>query len=188
MLILSGIIVGYPKLGANVGGTIAILFAILYFIIEGLDIEISFSKIVGIGIGVAFFILFMAYIDIKFNPNPTHLGRTFLNMSREGRNIANNIAFRKILMNIKLVGSSIWTKVLFVNILSQVLLISIRGDEMRELYNTEKYLYVGISSGVVGSIMGFIANDSGIILASISMTFITLFFMYTLIDFLLKEQ
>ncbi len=187
LLVLSGIIVGYPKLGANVGGSIALLFAILYFVIEDLDIDISLGKIAGIGLGVVLFILVMAFIDIKFNSNPTHLGRAFLDIKKDGGNIANSIIFRKVLMNIKLVGTSIWTKVLFVNILCQGVLSYIWGDKIREYFNNKKYLFIGLISGLVGSIMGFLANDSGVILASISMTFITLFFLYTLMDCLLEE-
>ncbi|WP_077367760.1 hypothetical protein [Anaerosalibacter sp. Marseille-P3206] len=187
LLILSGILVGYPKLGANVGGSIAILFAILYFIVESMDIDINLRKIFGIGIGVIVFILIMAFIDIRFNPNPTHLGRMILEMNSEGKSIANNIIIRKILMNIKLVGSSIWTKVLFVNMFSQGLILITWGDSLRQIFKDKKYVYIGLSSGVVGSIMGFLANDSGIILASIAMVFITLFFIYTLIDHILKE-
>ena len=187
LLVLSGIIVGYPKLGANVGGSIALLFAILYFVIEDLDIDISLGKIAGIGLGVVLFILVMAFIDIKFNSNPTHLGRAFLDIKKDGGNIANSIIFRKVLMNIKLVGTSIWTKVLFVNILCQGVLSYIWGDKIREYFNNKKYLFIGLISGLVGSIMGFLANDSGVILASISMTFITLFFLYTFMDCLLEE-
>lgn len=188
LLIISAIIAGYPKLGANVGGAIALIFTMLYFIFEGVDIEISIARIIGIGFIVLILIVFLAYIDINFNQNPTHLGKLFLTSSSSEKSITNNIVIRKLLMNIKLVGSSIWTRVLLTNIICQVLLLITWGADIRKLYDENKASFMALCSGVVGSIMGFLANDSGIILASISMTFVTLYFIFIVIEISQHKQ
>ena len=187
LLLLSAIIVGHPKLGANVGGTISIVFALLYFIMESLDREMSLKKILSMGILTILFVMAMAFIDIKFNPNPTHLGKTIMMMNSDGNSIANNIALRKIIMNIKLVGSSIWTKSLYVNIFCQVLITTVLGDKIRDIFNKNKYLFIGFTSGIVGSIVGFLVNDSGIILAALAMNLIMIFFIYTMMEHLVNE-
>ncbi len=56
-------------------------------------------------------------------------------------------------MNIKLVGTSIWTKVLFINILVQTIISYIYEDKIIKLMNSR--LGKGILSGIVGSIIGF---------------------------------
>lgn len=187
LLVLSAIVVGHPKLGANVGGSISIVFALLYFIMESLDREMSLKKILSMGILTILFVVAMAFIDIKFNPNPTHLGKTIMMMSSDGNSIANNIAFRKILMNIKLVGSSIWAKALYVNIFCQVLIFTVLEDKIRDIFNKNKYLFIGFVSSIVGSIVGFLVNDSGIILAGLSMNLIMVFFIYMVMEYLANE-
>ncbi|MCG4585749.1 hypothetical protein L0P56_09580, partial [Anaerosalibacter bizertensis] len=134
------------------------------------------------------FILAMAFVDIKFNSNPTHLGRTIMMTNNEGNLMIMSIAIRKLLMNIKLVGSSMWTKVLNVNLISQIVIIFILKDKLRDLFNENKYIYVGFISGIVGSIIGFLANDSGIIFASIAVTLINISFISKLVEYIIEEQ
>lgn len=188
LLIFSAIIVGHPKLGANVGGSIAVLFFVLYFLAETFNKKINFKRILTIGLATIVFILAMAFVDIKFNSNPTHLGRTIMMTNNEGNLMIISIAIRKLLMNIKLVGSSMWTKVLNVNLISQIVIIFILKDKLRDLFNKNKYIYVGFISGIVGSIVGFLANDSGIILASIAVTLINISFISKLVEYIIKEQ
>lgn len=188
LLIFSAIIVGHPKLGANVGGSIAVLFFVLYFLAETFNKKINFKRILTIGLATVVFILAMAFVDIKFNSNPTHLGRTIMMTNNEGNLMIMSIAIRKLLMNIKLVGSSMWTKVLNVNLISQIVIIFILKDKLRDLFNENKYIYVGFISGIVGSIIGFLANDSGIILASIAVTLINISFISKLVEYIIEEQ
>lgn len=188
LLVFSAIIVGHPKLGANVGGSIATLFFTIYFLLESLDKNINFKRIFTIGLFIIGFVIIMAFIDIKFNPSPTHLGKTVMMTNDEGKWIIGSIALRKFLMNIKLVGSSIWTKVLHANLISQMVIIFTLGDRLRELFEEHKYIYIGFISGMTGSIIGFLANDSGIILASIAVTLINVSFIFKTIEYIADEQ
>lgn len=81
-----------------------------------------------------------------------------------------------------------WTKVLNVNLISQIVIIFILKDKLRDLFNENKYIYVGFISGIVGSIIGFLANDSGIILASIAVTLINISFISKLVEYIIEEQ
>lgn len=188
LLISSAIIVGHPKLGANVGGSIAVLFFVLYFLAESMNKDVSFKRILIIGLSTLAFIGVMAFVDIKFNPNPTHLGRTIMMTTDEGKWLISSIAIRKILMNIKLVGSSIWTKVLNVNLVSQIVIIFTLKDKLRKFFNEYKYIYIGFISGMVGSVVGFLANDSGIILAAVAVTLINISFVAKIVEYITKEQ
>ena len=181
ILCLSIVIVGHPSLGANVGGTIAILFATIYFILEIMGKQFSLKNIIFILIVTGLVIMIMAYIDIALNPNTTHLGKTLILLDEKGFNIVQNIINRKLLMNIKLVGTSIWTKVLFVNILVQIITSYIYEDRIIKLMKSG--LGKGILSGIAGSITGFLLNDSGIMLSAISMNLITIFLLFFIINY-----
>lgn len=180
ILIVSTILVGYPKLGANVGGTIAFMFASLYFILETMNRPLSFKNIALIFIIIGGVIAVLGYIDSQLNPNPTHLGRTLIHIGNNGISIVRNIINRKLLMNVRLVGVSTWTKVLLVNIFAQFAALYFSKNNLKKLYNSN--LGKGILSSLLGSIFGFLANDSGLILAAISINLVTLFLLFIIIN------
>ncbi|MBZ2173712.1 hypothetical protein K8M07_00415 [Schnuerera sp. xch1] len=180
LLILSTAMVGHPKLGANVGGTIAFLSTTLHFIIEAIGKKLNLKNIIQIMIIVGIIIAIFGYIDVKLNPNPTHLARALLKISDEGFNVVTNIINRKLLMNIRLVGSSFWTNVLLVNIIVHGIVSYLLKDKIKKLMDNglgKSYL-----SCVVGSIIGFIVNDSGLILSAISINIITIFMLFILVN------
>ena len=180
VLLLSIVIVGHPKLGANVGSTIAIVVATIYFILETVEKQLNFKNILLIITITGLVIIIMGYVDVVLNPTPTHLGKTLMSLNEKGVGIVQNIVNRKLLMNIKLVGVSIWTKVLFVNIFVQVTTSHIYEDKITKLLDNG--LGKGVLSGIVGSITGFLLNDSGVMLSAISMNLITIFLLFFIIN------
>ena len=179
LLLFSTILIGHPKLGANVGGTLALIFTLFYFILLIRDGNLSLKNIIITMVLVGVFIAALGYIDIYINPNPTHLGKSLILLNQKGLTIVENIINRKVLMNIKLIGSSIWTKVLFTNILVQIIAINFLKDNMKKLL--DKDLGKGVSIGILGSIIGLLLNDSGIILAALSMNLITIFILFRIL-------
>lgn len=174
------IIVGHPKLGANVGGMITFVTASLFFVFEIFDTKLNFKNIIFIAISVLVAIAVFGYIDVNLNPNPTHLGKLLINIKNEGLYIVEDIINRKLLMNIKLVGTSFWTKVLFVNIIVNAIISYFYKERFIEFLSNG--LKIGYLSCIAGSIIGFAMNDSGLILAAISMNIISIFLLFALID------
>lgn len=179
-LSLSVIMVGHPRLGANVGGTMAILSATIYFILIGKGKKLNIKNIILFIVLVGLVISVLGYIDIVLNPNPTHLGRTIGTIGDKGIGIIQDIISRKLLMNIKLIGVTIWTKVIFVDILVQIILIFMFKD--RILYIMEKGIGKGILSGIIGSIIGLLLNDSGVILSALTMSLITIYMLFIILE------
>ena len=181
VLSISVILVGHPKLGANVGGTIALISASIYFILDMMNKELSFKNIVLIIVVASLMVIILGYIDVKLNPNPTHLGRTILSINDNGLGIVKNIMNRKLLMNIRLVGISIWTKVIIINIFIQMVMSILFEYWISKLMNSK--LGKGLLSSIVGSIVGFLVNDSGLILSAITINLITIFMLFSIIDY-----
>ena len=179
VLLLSILFVGHPKLGANVGGTMALISASFYFVLLKKDRQLSFKNIIIAMVLIGIIIIGLAYIDIYLNPNPTHLGKSLISLEKNGMDIVKNIINRKILMNIKLIGSTIWTKVLFVNILVQIIISYIFKGKMGKLLGNG--LGKGILTGILGAIVGLLLNDSGVILSALAMNLITIFLLITIL-------
>ena len=179
ILLISILFVGHPKLGANIGGTMALVFASFYFILLKKDRQFSFKNIIIAIVLIGVIIVGLAYIDIYLNPNPTHLGKSLILLSEDGLGIVQNIINRKVLMNIKLTGSTIWTKVLFVNILVQITISYVFKEEIEKILDNG--LGKGILTGILGAIVGLLLNESGIILSALAMNLITIFLLITIL-------
>ncbi len=174
------ILVGHPRLGANVGGSITFLSASLYFAMEMLDIKLNLKNLLMIGLAIVIIIAIFGFIDLKLNPKPTHLGRALMQIGDEGFYIVENIIVRKLLMNIKLVGSSFWTKVLLINIVTHGILSILYKNIFEKLL--KKGLRKAYLSCIIGSIIGFIVNDSGLILSAIAINMATIFFLFIAVN------
>lgn len=165
IFIISGILTSYPSYGANVGGSIAFAIATIFFIIEFYDKKLSLKRIILMVILIIAILSIIGYIDIMFNKNMTHLGKTILLIKNKNIDIFSKIIFRKILMNIKLVGRSFWTYLLLLHMILHALIFNFE--------KVNKNVSIGFMAGIAGAIGGFLFNDSGLILASICMNIIT---------------
>ncbi len=188
ILPLTVLCVSHPNLGANVGGTISILFTSLIFLLYIFDVRIDLKKIIIIGIIVLLFILVMGIIDIYINPNPTHLGRMLMEVAKSGPMSIVSVALRKIQMNIKLMRSSIWSKVLLITILAEVYILLGCRKQLKEILQNRRYISIGFISLLIGSILGLLVNDSGVLLAAISNTYLVVVLMYYILDFMIDYK
>lgn len=178
ILPLTVLCVSHPNLGANVGGTISVLFASIIFLLEIFKVKIDLKKIIIIGITVLLFILAIGIIDININPNPTHLGRTLMEVINNGPMSIVSIILRKIQMNIKLIRSSIWSKVLLTTVLAEVIMLLGCKKQITRIIQNNRYFSIGLISVLIGSIIGLLVNDSGVLLAAISNTYLLAILMY----------
>lgn len=164
LLILGTILVGHPRYGANVGGTMAFIMALVFYIMEIFNKELNIKRLLISLLLIVFLVFVMGYIDIKINSNTTHLGNTLLLVRKNGLYYLRNVIFRKILMNIKLVGNSFWTYLLLINMTFHSVIFGNRKD------NTD---WMARVAGIAGAIGGFLLNDSGLILTAICMNLIS---------------
>ncbi|OZV12711.1 hypothetical protein CIW83_07370 [Tissierella sp. P1] len=167
LLGISIILVGHPHYGANVGGTMAFIVATVFYVVEifNKDKVLNLKRVFFMVISIILLISIMGFIDIKFNRNTTHLGNTILLTKNNGLSYLNKIIFRKLLMNIKLIGNSFWTYILLLHMILHTSIFYFKKKN-------NKILTAAIA-GLSGAIGGFLLNDSGLILAAICMNLIT---------------
>lgn len=175
-------IVSNPKMGANLGGTISILATAVIYIVYLYKIRIDLKKIIIVGTIFILFFIILGLIDIYANDNPTHLGGTLLLIIEKGPKSLLDIITRKAQMNIKLMKSSIWSKVLLITILSESCILIRYKKKIQSIVRENKYFSAGLFSAILGSTIGLLLNDSGVLLGAISNTYIIGTLMYLLLD------
>ncbi|CAH2213133.1 hypothetical protein [Tepidibacter aestuarii] len=172
ILIVSIAILGHPKMGANVGGTITSVFSFLYLIMRLYDIKIDLKKIILIGVAVVGVVSTMAIIDIYFIGSQSHLAGAIKKITSGGPLVILQIITRKIEMNMTLIGVSIWSKVLILGLLIVVVLFQKPVGILKKVCDKYQYLTKGWTSIIVASIVGFLVNDSGVVAAATSIAYV----------------
>ncbi len=172
------LIIGYPKLGANVGGTIAAVVAFIFTLLRLFKVKIKFKQFVVIGIAVVLVVSFMAFIDIKFSKSQSHLARAIEQIMSSGPGAILLIIKRKLEMNAKLIGVTIWSKVLLSAIVILGTLFYRPVGTIRKLSNKYPNLSIGWSGIVMASIVAFFVNDSGVVAAATGIIFLVMSMLY----------
>ena len=164
-------IMGNPQMGANVGGTITISAAFLFLILKSNNIKIDIKKIIGIGIAIVLIVSFMAWLDFN-SENRSHLANTILMIINTGPSAIGQIIIRKISMNMQLITASMWSRVLILAIVLMVMLFYKPFGVLKKLCQKHPYIANGWIAILVGSVVGFMVNDSGVVAAATSISYV----------------
>ncbi|PAB60924.1 hypothetical protein [Anaeromicrobium sediminis] len=172
------IIMGFPKLGANVGGTITAICAFIFVTLRLYDVKIKLKHFLIIGVSVVVIVGILAYIDIKVLNGGSHLGRAVMKIIKEGPVEVIRIINRKISMNLRLIGITIWSKVLISTILIIGVLFYRPTGTISRLSNKYPNLTKGFSGIVCACIVAFLVNDSGVVAAATGIIFLGMSILY----------
>ncbi|HZK58031.1 MAG TPA: hypothetical protein VFD17_06955, partial [Clostridia bacterium] len=179
---LVAVIIGFPGLGANVGGIITAVFAFLFVSVRLLGKKVNFRGLVYIGLAVVFVVGVMALIDLFVVENKSHLAGAISRIISNGPIVMYQIITRKISMNLRIIGVTIWSKVL----LSAVVVLGILFYKpigwFRRISMKYPKLSLGWSGIIVACVIGFAANDSGTVAAATSIIFLTSTMLYLIIE------
>lgn len=181
------VIIGYPGFGANVGGTMTAVAAFLFVSLRLFKVRIGIKQLFFIGTAIVAAVAFMAYVDIYLLGSKSHLAGAIQQIITEGPGIIFLIIKRKITMNLKLVGVTIWSKVLLSAILIIAILIYRPVGTLYKLTSLYPNLALGWSGIVVACIVGFLVNDSGIVASATGIIFLVMSMLY-LAFYIPKEQ
>lgn len=176
------VIIGFPKLGANVGGTITAVFAFLFVSVRLLEKRVNLKRFVYIGLTVIFIVGMMALIDLFIIESKSHLAEAINQIITNGPIAMYQIIVRKISMNLRIMGSTIWSKVLLSAIVVLGILFYRPIGWVKKISIKYPKLAIGWSGIIVACIIGFVANDSGIVVAATSVIFLTSTILYLIIE------
>jgi hypothetical protein len=172
------VIIGYPGFGANVGGTMTAVAAFAFVALRLFKVRIGVKQLLFVGAAIVAVVALMAYVDIYLLGSKSHLAGAIQQIITEGPSIIFLIIKRKIAMNLKLVGVTIWSKVLLSAIIILGILIYRPVGTLYKLTRIYPNLAIGWSGIVVACIVGFLVNDSGIVASATGVIFLVMSMLY----------
>ncbi len=187
--LLTVIVMGYPGLGANVGGTISAGLAFASFYVLVRKGRISFRYVLPIGLFAGAAVVLIFFIDsVRAVGSQSHLGQTISLIRENGIYELINIVSRKVSMNIKLFKYTIWTRVFLLSLISMVILFFRPIGIVKNAAKRYPMAVKGLAAGIIGSIAALLTNDSGIVAAATAMVFAAPPFILLVCDCLQAEQ
>lgn len=176
-------IIGFPRIGANTGGTIAAVFAFSAMLLQAAKSE---HKVRNVTIAVAAVVVvlsgFVAY-DV-LNGATTHMGKTVNLISNGGLQEVIMIVKRKLWTNFMVLRYSTWSYFLLIVLLILAFLWFRPAGVLRHMLANHRGISASISASIIGGILGFSFNDSGILIPAIIMSYM----IPTVIYLMLRES
>lgn len=167
------LLVASPKWGTNVGGTITFLFCSLLLIVLLTKKNIRILTLVATACLTVLTLSLLFYLDYKRPMEvQSHIGLTTRTIKENGLAALMPIMSRKISMNWSLIHYSIWSRV-FITFLGSIAFLLYRPiGLLQKIFNFNPYLQAGFLTGILGSFLVLLVNDSGIVAAATSMIYI----------------
>lgn len=162
-----------PRLGANVGGSIAAFIAFLCTICLIYEIKITPRRVIS-----ALLLLMALLVGVFLLDNiggadaQSHMGQTVKLIRENGIKELFIIFKRKISMNIKLIRYTIWSKVFLTSLILIVVLFFKPTGLLRRTFERFNIVKKGLIGATAGAIAALLANDSGIVAAATAMIYI----------------
>ena len=157
-------IIGLPSFGTNFGGMISMAAAcgLGFYLLK--DTKIWRKRAAGAFVVAAILVLMLIYVNMKIGA--THIGSTFT-QSLNDPYILWQSALRKWAMNFKLMRFSTWTYLITSSVVI-VLLFAFKTDRagVKLILERHAYLRKGFMAIAFGALVGFLVNDSGVVLAA----------------------
>ncbi|MBO8159088.1 hypothetical protein [Thermosyntropha sp.] len=181
-LLFTALVIGYPKLGANVGGFISTLFTTGIFLLLMQKNKLNFKKIIIAGIVSVLAVVGIASLDAFINPNPSHAGKAIQSLLSGGREAFFSIIRIKLGILVNTVYKSIWTLVLITEVAVLVFWKLKKRDAFLKISQIHPYINQTLKILAVAAATVFLVNDTGVIAASF-----ILFYMVSLMWLTIKK-
>ena len=178
------IVIGYPGLGANMGGAVTCLLAFGFFTLRIREIPVGIRHAAVIGIIMAAVLTAFLLADMLFLEDQSHLAAAAQGTVRTGPLHILMIVQRKVLMNVKLLRYTFWTKVLITVIAVTGILFYRPVGIFKRVFAKHPYFAKGWSALVVAAASGMAVNDSGVVTSATG----SIFFITSMLYILLQER
>jgi len=178
------IVVGYPALGANLGGAITGFLAFVFFMLRMLDIRIGIKQAVMVGIAMVAVLFAFLVADTVFLEDHSHLAAAAQGAAVEGPLGFLAIIQRKAAMNLKLLRFTIWTKVLITVIAVTGVLFYRPVGIFKRIFKKYPVYAKGWAALVVAAAVGMAVNDSGVVTSATG----SIFFISSMLYIVIQER
>lgn len=158
-----------PRLGANVGGTMAAVVSLGWICWRLKGKPLTWRGGLLIALSLVLILLVAFWIDAQEKGSPSHLGRTVWLMSSRGPRALLEIARRKIMFNLRLVRYTYWTRALVTSVAVLALLSIHPPPRVQRIDAGHPHLALGVRAAIIASAAALVCNDSGVVAAATSL-------------------
>ncbi|KAB3527623.1 hypothetical protein [Alkaliphilus serpentinus] len=176
------LLMGVPTLGANVGATITAIFAYGFILIKlygGTIQPKTWIYILLLAVGA---ITTLALIDLLIVEKSSHLAGAIKDIIEGGPSEIVRIITRKVSMNIRVMGVTIWSRVLLIAIGVLTVIFYKPVGLFRRIADAFPSMVVGWSGILVACVVGFLVNDSGVVTAAMAAIYLTTSILYLVLN------
>jgi hypothetical protein len=166
------IVVSAPMFGADVGGFLSLVpgFSLAWLLLAGR--RIASRQLLGVLLALVLFAtLFLAWDLSRAPETQTHLARLYENTRAAGLDVLWDTMQRKLATNVKVLQSTVWPYT-FAVAAAVVAWELVSPRRRRRLRSREPHVYAGLLGGVLVAGLGFLVNDSGIVIPAVIMPFL----------------
>jgi hypothetical protein len=184
-IIIAGltILVAAPQWGTNVGGAISFTGSFVLFCILIMKKRIHLKTIGFAGLCCTTALIMLFIIDLQRPMEvQSHIGLTARLIHEQGLSSLWPIFSRKINMNIKLLHYSLWSRVFLTFLGATAFIFYKPPGQLKKIFTTYPYLKAGFITGLSGSFITLVVNDSGIVAAATSSIFVVTTLLYLITE------
>jgi hypothetical protein len=161
------IVDGAPSLGDDVGGilTLVPVFGATWLAISGR--RLSWRVVAAVGLAALVVLAAATAVDVaRPAEDRTHLGRLVADVEEGGADVFTTTVTRKLSTNLRVLGTSVWTWLVPV-IAVFALYLLLYENRWRALLPPGSALRAGAVGTLAAGILGFAANDSGVVVTAL---------------------
>ncbi len=177
-------VVGYPALGANLGGAITCFLAFTFLFLRIRETRIGIKQVTAAAFALAAVLAAFLLVDMVFLEDHSHIAAAAQAVADSGYSGLLATVHRKLAMNMKLLRYTVWTKVLITVITVTGILFYRPVGFFKGVFVKYPYYAKGWSALVVVAAAGMAVNDSGVVTSATG----SIFFITSLLYILIQER
>lgn len=177
-------VVGYPALGANLGGAITCFMAFTFLLMRIRETRIGIKQVTVAAFALVVVLAAFLLADAMFLEDHSHIAAAAQAAANSGYSGLLATVRRKLAMNVKLLRYTVWTKVLITVITVTGILFYRPVGFFKGVFAKYPYYAKGWSALVVAAAAGMAVNDSGVVTSATG----SIFFITSLLYILIQER
>ncbi|MDP1809214.1 MAG: hypothetical protein Q8L35_06735 [Actinomycetota bacterium] len=180
LFIVITLIVGWPTLGANVGGALAAVTTGIVATFLFRDTRLAAKHLFYVAIGMVA-VLAVILITDYLEPSSSHTARAATLVGGGGMSQALMIITRKLSTNFMLITRSSWTKII-VAAVAAVATLQLGARQIYDhVYESYGLMPAGFKTIALGAVAALIFNDSGVVMAALMLIYAICGWLYLMI-------
>ena len=161
VMLITVFVVGYPRLGANVGAIITGIAATVFIGLRLRGTKIGWKQVLAIVVIVVLFLALMLLIDLVVPGSTSHAGKAITRIQGNGVSVAISEIARKVSLNWKLLVTSIWRLFFFVGVVAAIVWAR-KYAMFSEVNSTYAYLETAWPAFIFAMIVALMFKDTGV--------------------------